>query len=261
MAKALLGVTIALLVGATVLGYLNKQKYDGLKAESEGALSSIDSLKQNVISAETAQKAAEATLAENAAKLEQAASDLTRAQTEAQTARTELAALNTRITESTAKITELESQLAAAAANTSQPAEAPAADVAQLEAKLKELEGQVAAAEEEKKILTEKVTSAQQEADNLRSAEQKRVGSIMAQGLQGRVEAYNPAYNFVVLNIGDRQGAVANAEMVVTRGGNMIGKIRIASVYPTNSVADVVRGTVPQGIQIQPGDRVIYPGQ
>ncbi|HWM23614.1 MAG TPA: hypothetical protein VNP98_02225 [Chthoniobacterales bacterium] len=42
----------------------------------------------------------------------------------------------------------------------------------------------------------------------------------------------NQTYNFVVLNLGGRQGVETNTEMLVLRGGSFIGKIRISSVEP-----------------------------
>ena len=70
----------------------------------------------------------------------------------------------------------------------------------------------------------------------------------------------NPSWNFVVLSLGDRQGVTANAEMVVMRRGTMIGRVRITSVEPSQSIADIMPASVPPGFAVQPGDRVIYPG-
>ena len=64
----------------------------------------------------------------------------------------------------------------------------------------------------------------------------------------------------MVLSIGDRQGAVANAEMILQRGGSQIGKVRITSVEPSTSVADIIPGSLARGVRVQPGDQVIFPG-
>jgi cell shape-determining protein MreC len=80
----------------------------------------------------------------------------------------------------------------------------------------------------------------------------------MRDGLQGRVLAVNQAWNFVVLNLGDKNGVVSNAEMLVKRGNNLIGKVRITSVEPATSIADIVVSSVPQGVSIAPGDNVIF---
>ncbi len=258
MAKPLLGISILLILGAAVLGFLNKGKLDGTINELSSTKDSLVSAQGKLTDAEKAKATAESAAKEADAKAEQAKSDLARKEQEAQALKNSADQLTAQIAEKQIKITELETQIAAAPSSAGTTVTPDADNTAELEAKLKELESQVGAAEEEKKILTEKVASAQSEADSLRKAEQNRVGGLMSAGLEGRIEAYNPTYNFVVLNIGDRQGVVANAEMIVTRGTTMVGKVKIASVYPTSAVADVVRASVPRGFQIQPGDRVVY---
>jgi hypothetical protein len=64
----------------------------------------------------------------------------------------------------------------------------------------------------------------------------------------------------VVLNLGARQGVEPNSEMLVLRDGNFIGKIRISSVEPATAIGDIVTSTVARGVQVQPGDIVIYAG-
>ena len=82
----------------------------------------------------------------------------------------------------------------------------------------------------------------------------------MRNGLEGRILAVNPAWNFVVLSLGDRNGVVNNAEMLIKRGSQLIGKVRITSVEPSSSIADIVANSVTRGLSVQPGDTVIYAG-
>jgi len=79
-------------------------------------------------------------------------------------------------------------------------------------------------------------------------------------GLQGRVLAVNSGWNFVVLNVGDKQGVVTNATLLVVRGSEPIARLRITSVEPSTSIADVLPGTVRKGTAVQPGDTVIFEG-
>jgi hypothetical protein len=74
------------------------------------------------------------------------------------------------------------------------------------------------------------------------------------------VLAVNQAYNFVVLNLGGRHGLEPNSEMLVMRGGTLIGKIRISSVEPATAIGDIISGSLARGVQVQPGDTVIYAG-
>ncbi|MDQ2867471.1 MAG: hypothetical protein M3R59_03520 [Verrucomicrobiota bacterium] len=63
-----------------------------------------------------------------------------------------------------------------------------------------------------------------------------------------------------MLNLGNRQGVESNAEMLVLRGGTIIGKIRISSVEPATAIGDILSGSLARGVQVQPGDTVIYAG-
>ena len=58
----------------------------------------------------------------------------------------------------------------------------------------------------------------------------------------------------------ERQGVVPNSEMLVMREGSLIGKIRISSVEPTTSIGDIITNSLARGVQVQPGDIVIYAG-
>ena len=84
--------------------------------------------------------------------------------------------------------------------------------------------------------------------------------NIMQKGIRGRVMAVNSGWGFAVLSIGDRQGAAANKVMIVARGGQAIGKVRITNVEATQSVADILPGSFLRGMYVQPGDDVIYTG-
>ena len=70
----------------------------------------------------------------------------------------------------------------------------------------------------------------------------------------------NQAYNFVVLNLGGRQGVQTNAELLVMRGGTQIGRIRVSSVEPATAIGDIISSSLPRGVQVQPGDTVVYVG-
>jgi cell shape-determining protein MreC len=78
--------------------------------------------------------------------------------------------------------------------------------------------------------------------------------------VHGTVLAYNQAYNFVVLNLGARNGVEPNSEMLVLRDGTLIGKIRISSVEPATAIGDIMTNSLARGVQVQPGDNVIYAG-
>jgi hypothetical protein len=88
----------------------------------------------------------------------------------------------------------------------------------------------------------------------------RRVASPPRPDVRGTVLAVNRDYNFVVLNLGGRQGIEANSEMLVLRGGTLIGKIRVSSVEPATAIGDIITNSLARGVQVQPGDVVIYAG-
>ena len=90
--------------------------------------------------------------------------------------------------------------------------------------------------------------------------QKRRESAANMPGVHGTVLAVNQAYNFVVLSMGERQGVVANSEMLIMRNGEFIGKIRISSVEPTTSIGDIISNSLARGVQVQPGDTVIYAG-
>jgi cell shape-determining protein MreC len=116
------------------------------------------------------------------------------------------------------------------------------------------------AAEQEKSVLADKVKAAQDRVAAMEEEKRRREAGANAPGVHGTVLAVNQAYNFVVLSLGERQGVVPNSEMLVMRSGALIGKIRISSVEPTTSIGDIISNSLARGVQVQPGDTVIYAG-
>ncbi len=88
-----------------------------------------------------------------------------------------------------------------------------------------------------------------------RLVEKKRIEKL--NNLTGRILAVNEAWNFVVLNIGDKNGIASNTELLVKRGNTQIGRLRVTSVEPASSIADIIPGSLGRGLSIQPGDYVI----
>jgi cell shape-determining protein MreC len=139
------------------------------------------------------------------------------------------------------------------------PGPAPA-ESAQLQAQLADARKQLDATEREKELLSEKIRGAQDRATQLETEKKRRVATTGSPAIRGTVLAVNQAYNFVVLNLGGRHGLESNAEMLVMRGGTLIGKIRISSVEPATSIGDIIGSSLARGVQVQPGDTVIYAG-
>jgi hypothetical protein len=128
-----------------------------------------------------------------------------------------------------------------------------------LQTQLEETRKQLESAENEKALLSEKIRGGQERPPSTEVRKQRSTATGRP-GLRGTVLAVNQAYNFVVLNLGGRQGVEANSEMLVVRHGTPIGKIRVSSVEPATAIGDIISSTLTRGVQVQPGDNVIYAG-
>ena len=159
--------------------------------------------------------------------------------------------------------------------NPSVPGASVPADNAQsgdLQSQVDDLRRQLDGAEKEKALLAEKLQDTQRpaqvkEASKAETRKKRETASVQRQGssshragVHGTVLAYNQAYNFVVLNLGARNGVEPSSEMLVLRDGTLIGKIRISSVEPATAIGDIMTNSLARGVQVQPGDSVIYAG-
>ncbi|MBU3664971.1 MAG: hypothetical protein FGM15_03715 [Chthoniobacterales bacterium] len=266
MTKPLLIVSIILSLGAAVLGYMNRDKMVAARTQLADVESQLQARTQELgatkkeaegknqqITALTGEKeklAGERDAAKG--ELTKAKEEATAAQQKATAAETELAQVKTDAQAKDTRIAELEQQVAAG----TKPGdtEAPAPELAEVQARVTELETINAQLQDQNTGLAAQMAELQRK-------EKTRQEGVMRPGVSGTILAVNQAWNFVVLSLGDRQGVVPNAEMLVQRGNQFLGKVRVTSVEPSTSVADILVRTVPRGLSVMPGDRVIYQAQ
>ena len=141
-------------------------------------------------------------------------------------------------------------------------------DVTDLQQAKKDLTAKVAELEiklTEQKIVAEDLSKQQKKAEG-KIAEQtthlnRYIQNIMQKGTSGQVLAVNAGWGFCVVSLGDKRGAAANKVLIVTRGGQAIGRVRIINVEASQSVADIIPSSFARGVYVQPGDGVIYTGE
>ena len=269
MTKALLAVCIAVSLGAAVLGYLNRDALVATKDELETTKGQLASKQQEADAAKKEVEAKKEELAKLNSEKEQLNAELGEAKGNLDKAKQELAAETEKATAVAAELETAKSDLKAkddtiaqlqAGSQTTEGSPADSAtsgsgvDDKALQTELDETKTLLAAAQDRNTGLEAQIAE-------YRRKEEARQNSQMRQGIQGTILAVNQAWNFVVLSIGDRQGVVNNAEMLIQRGSQLIGKVRVTSVEPSTSIADVIVRTVPRGFSVMPGDTVIYPGQ
>jgi hypothetical protein len=107
----------------------------------------------------------------------------------------------------------------------------------------------------ENKALTRKMANLQRELDRYTGGERE---VELPPGTRGTVIAVDPKYDFVVLDIGGNQGVLEDAKMLVNREGKLIGKIKITSVEPNRSIANVLPEWKQEGTEIMEGDQVFF---
>lgn len=263
MTKPLLIACILLSLGAAVLGFLNRGKLVEKTAELENTQGQLASANQQLDATrgELEKKKEEVTQLGSekdklTAELGEARTDLDKAKQEAAAAQEQVTAAQTEITQlkedaeaKDTRIAELEQQ-----ATSPEAAAGGESDTAEVQARLGELETVNQQLQDQNTALSTQIAE-------LKRKDEGRQKMQMRQGLTGTILAVNQAWNFVVLSLGDRQGVVPNAEMLIQRDGQYLGKVRVTSVEPSTSIADILVRTVPRGLSVMPGDRVIYQAQ
>jgi hypothetical protein len=259
MAKILLVISIVITLLTAGLGFMTKTKVDNLqstlsstKNELSSTKGTLENTKKDLNKTKDDLTTANKTIDETKQKLTAAETDLQKATEQAKQLAADIETRNMEI----AKLTkQIESVGKPGEEGTAKP-EA----IVQLEEQLK----RATAERDEMKAVQETLNSRVAEAEGrLQTAEstvKRYKAGVARQGLSGRILAVNQGWNFVVLDVGDRQGAAVNAPLLVLRGGQPIGRVRITSVEPSTSIADVVPGSIARGTTVQPGDRVVFAG-
>ena len=259
MQKILVLTAAILSLAAAALGFLNRNRLIEAKSQASSVKEQLDSTSKRADKTAADLKAANEKLSALSADSDKNTADLAQAKDERDKAVAAQADLQKQVADKDTVIAQQKTDMAAKdqriadleskAAQTTQPAAAATDD----------LKKQV----EEKDLLNTSLQTKQKELETqlaaLKERDAQRKTMTMKPGLTGRVLAVNSSWNFVVLSLGDRNGVVNGAEMLVYRGNQLLGKVRITSVEPSTSIADIVANSVRNGFSIQPGDSVIYP--
>jgi hypothetical protein len=78
----------------------------------------------------------------------------------------------------------------------------------------------------------------------------------MQSGLSGKVVAVDPKWEFVVLDIGEKQGVLERGKFMVNRGGKLVAKVQVVRVEPDRCIANIL----PEWKQadVMEGDSVLH---
>jgi hypothetical protein len=259
--RQLILASVALLGVSAVFAVLNLQKTRGLRTEVVQSEMARQTAEQQRASRENLLKDREAAVAAANAKFSDTTSKVASTEAELAKVQAEKNDLQGKLRANENEIAELRKRIETVATKPEAPGAIPAGSIAELQAQLEDAKKQLDTAEREKVLLSDKMKVTQEKSTQLET--ERKHGPAPggnSPGIRGTVLAVNPAYNFVVLSLGARQGVEANSEMLVLRGGTFIGKIRISSVEPATAIGDIITSTLARGVQVQPGDTVVYAG-
>jgi predicted RND superfamily exporter protein len=109
---------------------------------------------------------------------------------------------------------------------------------------------------EERKIISVRMNRVQGDLDAI-----KNVGKevVMHDSIKGRIVMTDPKWEFVIVNVGGNHGVLRNGELLVNRAGKFIGRLKVATVEPNHSIANVMQQWKKKGEEVQEGDEVSVP--
>jgi hypothetical protein len=121
-------------------------------------------------------------------------------------------------------------------------------------AALAKAQSDVAAANSQVKIFQDQLADSAKQIADLQDAVNRKNTGNMPPGISGKITFVNRAWNFVVLNVGLANGVVPNGELIVYRGRNFLGKVKVTSAESGTAVADILPNAK---ADIQVGDDVL----
>jgi hypothetical protein len=124
----------------------------------------------------------------------------------------------------------------------------------QFKASVDKAQKDLQAAQDEQKILQDQLASSNDQIEQLKKDINAAKTGAIPPGVSGKVTFVDRTWNFVVLNVGLSNGVVPNGELIVYRGRNFLGKVRVTKADPNDAVAEIlpdIKG------DIQVGDSVL----
>jgi uncharacterized coiled-coil DUF342 family protein len=113
-----------------------------------------------------------------------------------------------------------------------------------------ELNNQIVQSEDDLRDAQDKILTLEQTI-NLMDLEMGGRTRAIPKGLTGRILHVNPDWNFVVIDLGSDDGLVPEAEMLIHRKDNLVGKVIISGLSRRMSIAEVdanwTQGSVKEG--------------
>jgi hypothetical protein len=103
----------------------------------------------------------------------------------------------------------------------------------------KKLKGATEALEEEKLVMQKVIDKLNVQLRTFVN-QTEEVEAVLPSGLKGNVLVVDPKWDFVVLNIGEKQNVMPHGVMMVSRDGKLIAKIKVVSVQADRCIANIM---------------------
>ncbi len=176
-------------------------------------------------------------------ELNQTKQELARTRQELEDTRRQIAGVRQRIAEKEAELASVEREIGARQEK-----------IGELNRAIEQNKEQIAKLDNDKADLKDEVRRL--ELELARYLNDPNIVKQMPRGLNGNIVAVNTEWNFVVLDIGSREGLVKDAYMLVHRGDQLIGKVRITQAAEHMAIADIENEWAVS--PMEEGDRVLY---
>jgi|GEM_PF-2385190 len=257
LTKLLFIISALALAAGTFLGFQNRQAFietrnEKIEINSQRVKPTLDKIDEEIANISTeigkwkdavaSKREKEVALANTQANMKSKTADLTKVGDEMQEKQTEL--------------TNLEAQLAQLLGNET---------IDTITAKIETLSQEIASqrtdkenAAKEYEVARGRIAEQEATVASLRRTSADRTKGIGQNALEGTIIATNQDYGFAVIDIGENRGITGGSKLIVKRGNQRIGTINISSVSSNKTIGDIEPGSVPAGLAISPGDKVIF---
>jgi len=128
-------------------------------------------------------------------------------------------------------------------------------EIKRIRTKLPKVERELTTAKKEREIVTNDNQRMRTQIVKLAPAEKK---PLMPHGLRGKIVSVDAKYQYVVLDIGTHHGVLTKGELMISRDGSLLGKVKVTRVEDDYSIANVLQDW--KADEPLEGDAVIYGG-
>lgn len=246
--RILLGVAI---IAALAAGVVNiavvKSKIDALTNDRNDQRSQKETFHTQLNETKTKLAQTETTLAQTQTQLADAQTARQKAEDQLNTANTKITDLSDKLSKTAKQLDDTQSQLLAYTSTGKSPQQ-----ILDMDKLVRQEQNEIEVANEENTVLSHTVARLQNQVYELLGS---NVVVTLPASLKGTVMAVDPKWKFVVLDVGEKQGVLPEAEMLVSRDGALVAKIIVRSVQKDHCIANLVPGW--QLGEIIEGDQVI----